>query len=105
MSGGLQIAALLSLFLSLLTRSTPVVFKDLEYADLNSKTYALDGPYGIISDAKNLYEIGEVEQNGVKCTSVIARVTDRATLNNDVQRPQVIISGEIHGDERVVRVI
>jgi hypothetical protein len=80
-------------------------FKDLDYGTLNSRTVGLDGPYAIISNAKELYGIEEVEQKNIKCTAAIARITDRASLVEDNQRPQVIISGEIHGDERVVRLV
>lgn len=97
--------AQLALFVALLCASpmsSERYFKDLDHSILNSRTTALEGPYAVISNAKDLYGIDDVEQNGFKCTATIGRISDRATLVKDNQRPQVVISGEIHGDERVV---
>ena len=41
-------------------------------------------------------------QGNDKCSPTIIRISDRRSLVEDYQRPQVIISGAIHGDERVV---
>ncbi len=41
-------------------------------------------------------------QDGVHCSPQILRVSEVASLAEDAQRPQIYISGEIHGDERVV---
>jgi hypothetical protein len=41
-------------------------------------------------------------QGDAKCSPTVIRITHRTTLAADRQRPQIIISGAIHGNERVV---
>ena len=79
------------------------VFKDMDSKELNTAIQMLESPFSMVSTAKEAYGMAEVHDEDVKCSPYIIRVTDRTTLLTDVQRPQVIISGEIHGDERVVR--
>lgn len=80
-----------------------LVFKDMDSKELNTAIQALESPFSMVSTAKEAYGMAEVHDEDIKCSPFIIRVTDRTSLLTDVQRPQVIISGEIHGDERVVR--
>jgi hypothetical protein len=50
--------------------------------------------------AKELF--GPDSSAGSGCSPQLLTVTDLGTAWSDVLRPQVYISGEIHGDERVV---
>ena len=43
-------------------------------------------------------------QGPLKCSPIVIRISDRRFLAEDVLRPQVIISGAIHGNERVVSI-
>lgn len=81
----------------------PLVFSDLSLKDLNAGTVALESPFAMVASAKEAYGLAEVHDGDVTCSPLLARITDWASLQADVQRPQVILSGEIHGDERVVR--
>lgn len=82
---------------------SPLVFRDLDSKELNTRINLLESPYALVSTAKEAYGLDETSETDVKCSPLLVRITDRASLLNDVERPQVIISGEIHGDERVVR--
>ena len=88
--------------LALVPQPGPLVFTDLSLTDLNAGTVALESPYALVASAKEAYGMAEVHDGDVTCSPLLVRITDRASLQADVQRPQVILSGEIHGDERVV---
>ena len=80
-----------------------LVFRDLDSKELNARINLLDSPFALVSTSKEAYGLDETSDIDLKCSPLLVRITDRASLLNDVERPQVIISGEIHGDERVVR--
>ncbi len=93
---------LFATFLVLLSFASAFNFKDLTYEELVEKTYSLQGPFASVSDAKILLGTDEVgEGTHFKCSPTIARISNLHTLNTDIERPQVLLSGEIHGDERV----
>lgn len=54
--------------------------------------------------AQELFEIRPSGSGSSTCSPLVMSITDLGTILSDVQRPQVYISGEIHGDERVVRI-
>jgi len=81
-------------------------FTDPSYDELLEKTFSLQGPFASVTNAKLLLdteEVTSVGRNGQpwKCSPTILRLTNVQTLNADVERPQLLISGEIHGNERV----
>ena len=80
----------------------PFPFKDYGYDELTKKSLDLHGQYAISKTANELLNIKNAELGNAKCSPVIIRVTHVASYESDNQRPQLIISGEIHGDERVV---
>jgi hypothetical protein len=41
-------------------------------------------------------------QGELTCSPHIARISEMRSIKGDATRPQVLVSGEIHGDERVV---
>ena len=84
---------------------SPLVFRDLDIKELNARINLLESPFALVSTAKEAYGLEEATDADLKCSPLLVRITDRASLLNDVERPQVIISGEIHGDERVVRCV
>eukprot|EP00940_MAST-03C_sp_MAST-3C-sp2_P001016 g1016.t1 len=38
---------------------------------------------------------------GVPCEQIVMRITEEASLENDPERPEMFLSGEVHGNERV----
>ena len=84
---------------------SPLVFRDLDSKELNTRINLLESPFALVSTSKEAYGLDETSDVDLKCSPLLVRITDRASLLNDVERPQVIISGEIHGDERVVRYV
>lgn len=58
-------------------------------------------PQGFVR-AKTAKELFGLDPSGSSCSPLFMSVTDLGTAWSDVQRPQVYISGEIHGDERIV---
>lgn len=92
------------LFVILLILAQPlnaISFKDLSYGELNIELNALNGSFAMVSTAEESYDLPQAKEGNIKCSPTIVRVTDRETLSEDVLRPQIIISGAIHGDERV----
>jgi hypothetical protein len=77
-------------------------FRDLNYAELASRLTALNGSFAHVSSAKDSFGIEEIQDGNDKCSPIVLRVSDLSSLSIDINRPQVLISGEIHGDERVV---
>ena len=77
-------------------------FQDQSYTALLDESYLLNRTsYARIGTAYELYELPPVRKGEFSCSPFIIEVTDFASLPNDHLRPQVLISGEIHGDERV----
>ena len=91
---------MLSLSLFQYCSSSP--FRDLNYAELTSRLTALNGSFAHVSSAKDSFGIEEIQDGNDKCSPIVVRVSDLYSLSNDINRPQILISGEIHGDERVV---
>ena len=79
-----------------------VQIRDSSFEEMNTRTYGLSGDYAQVNSANELLGT-EISQgrNGFTCTPAIARVSHLASLSTDVERPQVLVSGEIHGDERI----
>jgi hypothetical protein len=77
----------------------------MKYEEIQKRSFELNGLYASSKTAKELYAIDAAKTNSngnqVECSPYIIRVTDISSIEEDVQRPQTIISGEIHGDERV----
>jgi hypothetical protein len=78
-----------------------IPLKDLNYSKLNLEMNALNSSFAMVSTAEELYDLPQAKEGNIKCSPIIIRVTDRETLSEDFLRPQIIISGAIHGDERV----
>ena len=100
----MMIGIVLLLFVVSLSASG-VKFTDIKYEDIQKRSFELDGLYASSKTAKELYAIDAAKTNDkgnqVECSPYIIRVTDIGSIEQDVQRPQTVISGEIHGDERV----
>ena len=79
-----------------------VQMRDSSFEEMNTRTYGLSGDYAQVNSANELLGT-EISQgrNGFTCSPAIARVSHLASLSTDVERPQVLLSGEIHGDERI----
>lgn len=97
--------SLLILLLAILSLVLGVTFTDMPYEELQRRAHELNGAYASSKTAKEWYgiEAAKTKDNGrdVECSPYIVRVSDIGSIEADIQRPQTIISGEIHGDERV----
>ena len=64
-------------------------------------------PLGFVrsKSAQELFGLSRSSSGASHCSPIVMSVTDLGTVSGDVQRPQVYISGEIHGDERVVSLL
>lgn len=91
---------LLCLF-SLILPNASFPFVDYTYDQIEKFAAALNGPYAHVTSAASLLGTNKATSGGQSCTPSIVRVTHRESLSSDVQRPQLLLSGEIHGDERV----
>ena len=69
---------------------------DLAYDELQEQFSLLNGKFANIKNANELYSLPIKE-----CSPLVASITYNRFQNIDEGRPQVLISGEIHGDERV----
>ena len=79
-----------------------VQMRDSTFEEMNARTYSLDGNFAQVKNANELLGTGVSHgRGGFTCTPAIARVSHLASLSTDVERPQVLLSGEIHGDERI----
>lgn len=76
-------------------------FKDYSFAELEIFAKSLNGPFALTTPASVLLGTNVATSGESKCSPSIVRVTHRESLLGDVQRPQLLLSGEIHGDERV----
>ena len=77
-------------------------YQDISYNEMQKRSFDLLGSFATVQTAERLWNITAATQGKTTCSPAIIRITNMATLNTDVQRPQILISGEIHGDERVV---
>jgi hypothetical protein len=76
------------------------MFQDLSYEILIDKSKSINGSFAIVKSAHDLYGLQVTKNNFYICSPLILRISYQTIDSN--QRPQVLLSGEIHGDERVV---
>eukprot|EP01029_Cantina_marsupialis_P015933 TRINITY_DN352789_c0_g1_i1.p1 TRINITY_DN352789_c0_g1~~TRINITY_DN352789_c0_g1_i1.p1 ORF type:complete len:663 (+),score=120.74 TRINITY_DN352789_c0_g1_i1:86-2074(+) len=99
-----------SFFLCLLSSVLGRSFQYLSYAQMESEiglmvkdypdvisSFTAQEEYGFSSPGKCIGSNGKSEN----CKQTVVRLTQFESLKDDVTRPQVIFSGEIHGNERV----
>ena len=106
----------LLLLLRLTASTDPFLLRDLSYEGIEALSESLSGRFASSSSALIQYKLPEAvskhhlrfhEQTGKgnsedrRCSPIILRVSDTSTLFKDTGRPQVLISGEVHGNERV----
>jgi hypothetical protein len=77
-----------------------ITFQDLSYNEIKRRSESLKGLYSSYGEAKDIYGILP-PQSDEMCSPGILRVSHTTSLSYDYQRPQIFLSGEIHGDERV----
>ena len=75
---------------------------DFDLNEIDTALHGLKGKFANVTTATLLFGIPPSTGNVATCSPVIARVSSIDTLHNDVSRPQILLSGAIHGDERVV---
>lgn len=85
-------------------------YRDLSFEEVNSRLAALRGAFAAVETASDLYHVRNAskvskDRTILTCSPLIARITDVGSVLADFARPQVFISGEIHGDERVVSIV
>lgn len=99
-------------------------YHDLQYDEIEKLGKGLNGPFASVKTAFELYKVPHAKmvisltdilkfiyllflysQNTLSCSPSVIRISHQESLKKDIYRPQVLISGEIHGDERVVSVI
>lgn len=98
-----------TLYISIFIRINAIEsLKDLKYEDLEKQLINLQGSFAKMYKAKDLfsdYIKSSYEKNSkgdtVECSPSIGILTHLSSIENDIERPQVVISGEIHGDERI----
>lgn len=78
-------------------------FRDRTLESLNGEISKLSSSFAHIKDAESLLGVKKAREprSGFECSPLIARVSHIDSLLTDVERPQVLLSGEIHGDERI----
>lgn len=97
-----RVAFVLCLFPVLLSGLLGRVFHDLTYEDIESASKDIDSDYALVKSPHDLYGLPYAHsKDGFQCSPSIIRVSHLKTLGKDLKRPQILISGEIHGDERV----
>jgi hypothetical protein len=81
-------------------------FTYLRYGDIERELLRLEREYpGLVEvyDAQSRYKLpspGDCGSSG-PCKQYVLRITNEATLSSDSERPEVFLSGELHGNERV----
>lgn len=84
-------------------------YHDLSFEEITIRLAALRGAFAAVETASDMYHLRNASKVSkdkaiiLTCSPLIARITDVGSVLADFARPQVFISGEIHGDERVVR--
>jgi hypothetical protein len=81
-------------------------FKYLRYGDIERELLRLEREYpGLVEvyDAQSRYKLPSPGDCGTSgpCKQYVLRITNEATLSSDSERPEVFLSGELHGNERV----
>lgn len=87
---------------SIIVSAQQFSFYDIKYQELESKATDLMSRFAMVAPAKESLQVPPAKHGSIECSPSIIRVSDMATLKSDSTRPQMLISGEIHGDERVV---
>jgi hypothetical protein len=98
---------LVNLFLMFwLSQVTAALLPYFEYPSPESfdkKATDLNGPFANVASASKILGISDAVHNQkLKCSPSILSISHRESLAGDYLRPQVYISGEIHGNEKVV---
>lgn len=62
-----------------------------------------NGMRTLVNPRSHCLRLTLTQQSGLSCSPHIVSITHLSSVKDDASRPQVLISGEIHGDERVVR--
>ena len=78
-----------------------MTFNDLPYEEIQRRAAELAGQYALAQSAHEMYGITPASVKGSTCSPNIIRVSHVKSLPADSERPQIVVSGEIHGDERV----
>ena len=81
------------------------IYHDTSYDVIQQRSAELNGPFAKTVAANLLFDIPPATPKGIlggsACSPNVIRVTDIGSIAKDRERPQIFISGEIHGDERV----
>lgn len=75
--------------------------KELSYKELLQISLHLQSSFASVHTAEDLYKLNPAKLQDTSCSPVIIKIGPTGDLA-DIQSPQLLISGEIHGDERVV---
>lgn len=77
-----------------------VPFQDFSLDFMNKEIEKLSGTFAHVKSAEALLGVKKAKDthSGYQCSPLIARVSHVDSLMTDVERPQVLLSGEIHGD-------
>ena len=75
----------------------------LSLEEVNRRAEALRGPFARVETAEVMLGVPAAREGAATCSPIVVRVSHMASLDSDKQRPQTFISGEIHGDEKIVR--
>lgn len=78
-----------------------LLFKDVGYEELDRRSFALKSEFANVDSANVLFGTKIIVEGNRRCTPAVLRISDVSSIETDKQRPQILISGEIHGDERV----
>ena len=82
---------------------------DLSYDEIYQRIKHLNSTFAVVHSAADLYSLPYSSRGGHQCSPLILQIgycnhkhhsSDTNNLIN--KRPQLLLSGEIHGDERVV---
>ena len=86
-----------------------MMLHDLSFDDLEKKVSMLSGGSfaSVVTASDFPFNLKTVTQGAQSCSPSIITVNGKQSIKgnkfNLLEAPQVLISGEIHGDERVVR--
>lgn len=78
-------------------------FQFLSFEEIQKAALELKGQYAKVESAEEMFGVRAARdsKSGLSCSPLIIRVSHIGSLDSDQQRPQVFISGEIHGDEKI----
>ena len=74
----------------------------LSLEEIDRGAEALRGPFARVETAESLLGVAPAKDQAGSCSPMVIRVSHLSSLESDRQRPQIFISGEIHGDEKIV---